>query len=158
MLHAFMLTVIGIPLLYLGDEIAQLNDHGYAEAPELAHDNRWTHRPPFSWETLTFSDDGTGPSGRVLAGLRRLLETRRHVDALGGDDPLPHVIPLETAELIAFDRVSEHQRFRGVFNFSERSIAVDIDTAGWEVADAQSTAPDGLGPYGWVWLVRSRPE
>lgn len=158
LLHAFMLTVIGIPLLYLGDEIAQLNDHGYADDPELAHDNRWSHRPHFSWETLTYSEDGTGPSGRVLAGLRRLLDTRRTVDALGGDDPLPHVIPMETAELIAFDRVSDHQRFRGVFNFSERQISVAIDTTGWEVAYAQAKEADGLGPYGCVWLVRSRPE
>lgn len=157
LLHAFMLTVIGIPLIYLGDEIAQLNDHSYADDPELAHDNRWAHRPTFSWETLAFSQDGTGPSGRVLAGIRRLIDGRSRLGALGGDDPLPHVIPMDAPELIAFDRVSDRQRFRGVFNFSERDVVVPIDTGGWDVVYSQARTGDGLGPYGCLWMVRSRP-
>lgn len=158
LLHAFMLTVVGIPLIYLGDEIAQLNDYSYADDPHLSHDNRWAHRPPFSWETLAASEEGTGPAGRVLAGLRTLLETRRRLDALGGDDPLPHVTPLDASELIAFDRVSDGQWFRGVFNFSERDIAVEIDSQPWEVVYSQARTLEGLGPYGCVWLVRPRPE
>lgn len=158
LLHAFMLTVIGIPLLYLGDEIAQLNDYSYEDDPELSHDNRWAHRPWFSWETLALSDDGSQASGRVLAGLRRLIGARVALDALGGADPLPHVIPMDTKELIAFDRVSDHQRFRGVFNFSERAVDVSIDDTGWDIVFAQARTEGGLGPYGCVWMVRSRPE
>ena len=158
LLHAFMLTVIGIPLLYLGDEIAQLNDYTYADDPELAGDNRWVHRPPFSWETLAASEHGGGPSGRILTGIRRLIAGRAGLDALGGEDPLPHVIPMDAPELIAFDRLADQQRFRGVFNFSERSVAVSIDDTGWDTVFAQSRTDAGLGPYGCVWMVRSRPE
>lgn len=157
LLHAFMLTVIGIPLLYLGDEIAQLNDHAYADDPELSHDNRWAHRPRFSWDALSVGEGGAGPAGRVLTGLRRLIGTRVGIEALGGEDPLPHVVPTNPPEIIAFDRVSDHQRFRGVFNFSERTVPVEVDDSGWDVIFAQSRTGRGLGPYGCVWLVRSRP-
>jgi amylosucrase len=158
LLNAFMLTVIGIPLLYLGDEIAQLNDYTYADDPELAHDNRWAHRPAFSWETLAASEQGVGPAGRVLTGVRHLIEARVDLDALGGEDPLPHVVPMDAPELISFDRVSDRQRFRGVFNFSERSVPVSIDDIEWETVFVQSRTESGLGPYGCVWMVRSRPE
>ena len=33
MMHGIILTLGGIPLLYLGDEIAQLNDYGYRLDP-----------------------------------------------------------------------------------------------------------------------------
>ncbi len=39
----------GIPLLYMGDELALRNDSGYLDDPELAPDNRWMHRPPMDW-------------------------------------------------------------------------------------------------------------
>ena len=34
MLHAYMLVQSGIPMLYSGDEIAQLNDNHYKENPQ----------------------------------------------------------------------------------------------------------------------------
>ena len=35
----------GVPLLYLGDEVAQLNDYSYIDDPATAGDSRWVHRP-----------------------------------------------------------------------------------------------------------------
>ena len=39
MLHGFMLTLSGIPMLYSGDEIGQLNDYRYKEDPKKAADS-----------------------------------------------------------------------------------------------------------------------
>jgi hypothetical protein len=39
----------GIPLLYMGDELALRNDSGYLADAALAPDNRWMHRPPMDW-------------------------------------------------------------------------------------------------------------
>ncbi len=52
--HALIASFGGIPLVYMGDEIALLNDYGYADDPDLAHDSRWLHRPR----------DGLGPRRR----------------------------------------------------------------------------------------------
>lgn len=49
-LHAYMLTQSGIPMLYSGDEVGQLNDYGYKEDPDKASDSRYVHRGSFQWE------------------------------------------------------------------------------------------------------------
>lgn len=49
LLHGIMLSLSGIPVLYLGDEYAQLNWYDYAQFSEYRHDSRWVHRPPFDW-------------------------------------------------------------------------------------------------------------
>ena len=49
MLHGFMLTLSGIPMLYSGDEIGQLNDYRYKEDPKKAADSRYVHRGAFDW-------------------------------------------------------------------------------------------------------------
>ncbi|MBO6093505.1 MAG: alpha-amylase family protein, partial [Oscillospiraceae bacterium] len=50
MLHAMMLTQSGLPVLYSGDEIGQLNDYTYREDPEKCSDSRYVHRGHFRWD------------------------------------------------------------------------------------------------------------
>lgn len=50
MLHAYMLTQSGIPMLYSSDEIGRLNDYSYKEDPDKAADSRYIHRGAFQWE------------------------------------------------------------------------------------------------------------
>src|SRR5690606_2153102 len=47
--HALIASYGGIPLIYMGDEIALLNDWSYLRMPEHAHDSRWLHRPRMDW-------------------------------------------------------------------------------------------------------------
>ncbi|MBL8157799.1 MAG: amylosucrase, partial [Anaerolineae bacterium] len=49
MLYSIALSAGGIPLLYLGDEIATTNDYDYGRDPAKAEDSRWAHRPRFDW-------------------------------------------------------------------------------------------------------------
>ncbi len=49
MLHAYMLTQSGIPMLYSGDEIGQLNDYSYKEEEDKKEDSRYIHRGKFQW-------------------------------------------------------------------------------------------------------------
>ena len=57
MLHAWMLTQSGIPVLYSGDEIAQLNDYTYHEDPKKWDDRRYLHRGRFPWELAALRND-----------------------------------------------------------------------------------------------------
>lgn len=43
--HAVAMSTGGLPLLYLGDEVGQLNDYYYRNRPAEADDSRWVHRP-----------------------------------------------------------------------------------------------------------------
>ena len=44
---AVILGAGGVPMVFLGDEIAQLSDHSHLADPDLADDNRWSQRPRF---------------------------------------------------------------------------------------------------------------
>jgi len=47
LIHGIILTIGGIPLIYLGDELGTLNDYSYLEDKAKAHDSRWVHRPKY---------------------------------------------------------------------------------------------------------------
>ncbi len=78
--HALIASFGGIPLIYMGDEIALLNDHGYHDDPAIAHDSRWLHRPRMDWETVARLGEGGTPrldaAARVHDGLRRIIARR----------------------------------------------------------------------------------
>ncbi|HKZ20639.1 MAG TPA: alpha-amylase family glycosyl hydrolase [Acidimicrobiia bacterium] len=74
---AVILMAGGIPLIFLGDETAPVSDHTYKANPDLAHDNRWSHRRGFSIERFEEASSQTGPDTSVLSGITGLLNLRR---------------------------------------------------------------------------------
>jgi amylosucrase/maltose alpha-D-glucosyltransferase/alpha-amylase len=76
LIHGIIITMGGIPLIYLGDEIAMLNDYGYDQDPEKVGDSRWLHRGAFDWERAEQRRDMETVPGRVYQGLLRLLQVR----------------------------------------------------------------------------------
>ena len=89
--HALALSTGGVPLLYLGDEVAQLNDYSYRRNRAEAGDSRWVHRPHRPEQNYADRTDATTPAGRVFSRLTRLIDVRRSTPELAGN------------ELIAFD-------------------------------------------------------
>jgi amylosucrase/maltose alpha-D-glucosyltransferase/alpha-amylase len=76
LLHGVIITMGGIPLIYLGDEIAMLNDYGYDTDPAKIGDSRWLHRAAFDWERAEQRRDITTVVGRINQGLLRLIQLR----------------------------------------------------------------------------------
>lgn len=73
LLHAVILGFGGVPLLYMGDELATLNDYSYETTPEHAADNRWVHRPRMDWARAAgVTSDSSTPAAQVNAGLSTL--------------------------------------------------------------------------------------
>lgn len=64
MLHALMLFQSGIPVLYSGDEIGQLNDDSYHDDPNKAQDSRYIHRGKMPWEQAAQIDDNSTVAGQ----------------------------------------------------------------------------------------------
>ncbi len=90
MLHSVVYAYGGVPLLYMGDELALRNDRHWAEDPAHAGDNRWLHRPPMDWEAARRRHDPTTVEGRVFAGLTELARARAgliHLRAGGSCEP-----------------------------------------------------------------------
>ena len=72
MLHAYMFMQSGIPVLYSGDEIGQVNDYTYKENPEKAEDSRYIHRGAMNWENAGRRHDKDSMESRIFEGLDRL--------------------------------------------------------------------------------------
>ncbi len=76
MLHAFMFTLSGVPVLYSGDEIAQENDYGYHDDPLRREDSRYLHRGDFDWEKAARREEEGTPENRVFSAIRRMEQLR----------------------------------------------------------------------------------
>ena len=74
--HSVAFSTGGIPLLYLGDEVGQLNDYDYALEDGHGTDSRWVHRPHFPAARYARRHDTSTPEGAVFAGLRNMIAVR----------------------------------------------------------------------------------
>ena len=77
MLHAYMFMQSGIPVLYSGDEVAQVNDYSYKEDPNKADDSRYIHRGPMRWDLAEHVDDENTVEGQVYQRLQQLEKIRK---------------------------------------------------------------------------------
>jgi amylosucrase/maltose alpha-D-glucosyltransferase/alpha-amylase len=77
MLHGIIMTIGGIPLIYLGDELGTLNDYSYEKVPDQMSDSRWLHRSPFGWKVAEKRREKGSIPGRIYQGLQRLIQLRQ---------------------------------------------------------------------------------
>ncbi len=70
LIHGVIMTIGGIPLIYLGDEIAMLNDYDYENQPEKVGDTRWLHRDSLRLEAFRAArQPGQYPQPRLQAAV-----------------------------------------------------------------------------------------
>lgn len=117
LIHGVILTVGGIPLIYLGDEVGALNDYTYRDDPAHERDSRWVHRPRADWEKYAKRNDVNTVEGRVFQGLKMLIDLRKqHVAFAGGE---LEIIPTENEHVLGFTRIHAGKRIIIFVNFSE---------------------------------------
>ena len=161
--HALIAAFGGIPLIYMGDELALQNDYSYLDQPEHRHDSRWIHRPKMDWHLAQFRHSDTGPGGQVFAGTKHILARRKATPALHGGHPV-QVVSLGQPGLFAFRRVAPTGVLLGVFNMTEGWLHLPEHQARemgvTAMHDALSDRPVethlgqiALPPYARVWLV-----
>ena len=68
MLHAYMFMQSGIPVLYSGDEIAQVNDYTYKDDPNKVADSRYIHRGVMHWDLAEKRNDPSTVEGKMFLG------------------------------------------------------------------------------------------
>ena len=141
LVHGLALCFGGLPVLYMGDELAMANDDSYLADPAKAHDSRWIQRAPFDETRYAQRDDVSTPAGRAYAGLRRLIRQRRDTPDLAAGAPCT-VLPAGDPALLALAR---GQNFLGLFNFSGRELTVDLAAYG-------RAGTVTLAPWDQAWL------
>ncbi len=117
LLHGVMMTLGGIPLIYLGDETGVLNDYKYRKDPAKAHDSRWVHRPATNWDEVELRNDLTSIQGRIFQALSKFIEMRKSTVCLSGHEM--QVMNTGNNHVLGFLRISENRRAIILANFSE---------------------------------------
>ncbi|GIV98380.1 MAG: amylosucrase [Herpetosiphonaceae bacterium] len=161
MLHSIILSIGGIPLIYLGDELGTLNDYTYVADPAKADDSRWVHRPATDWQRAERRHDLSTPEGRIYRGLARLIRLRKEQPALYDGDM--EIVESGNPHLFVYVRRHAGRRLLIAANVSEHPQALDkhclrvygpgyrfIDLAGGRIVTAE--APLWLDTYEFVWL------
>lgn len=154
MLHAWMFSQSGIPVLYSGDEVAQLNDNEYRADPDKAEDSRFLHRGAFDWEKAELRHDAATVQGKAFSVLRNLETIRAQHPAFRAD---AKVTVLETGcdQVLGLSRTYGEETLVLLFNFAENGAhcAMNLGTAEDILTGSTEMLPDVTLPgYGFRWL------
>lgn len=118
MLQAYMLTQSGIPMLYSGDELGQVNDYSYKDDAEKASDSRYLHRGAFLWELADKRKDLSTVQGQLFQMLNRLEQIRRQENVFSQEAEV-YTYDVHNDSILGILREYKGERFIALFNFSE---------------------------------------
>lgn len=155
MLHAWMFTQSGIPVLYSGDEIGQLNDYSYHGDPNKWADSRYIHRGRFDWTLAALRNDSETRQGKLFQWLRRLERIRGEQDVFRSDATV-EVYDTGSDQVLGVCRKYGSHTLLALFNFSEQPQLVDYGGGMTELASNEASIQKEtvrLYGYGFVWLL-----
>lgn len=118
MLHAYMFMQSGIPVLYSGDEIGQVNDYHYKEDPHKAADSRYIHRGPMNWKLAANINNKNTVEGKIFQGLEKLEQIRK-TEKVFVSYADTWTVDTGDVSVLCIGRYYDGEKIYGVFNFSE---------------------------------------
>ncbi len=165
MLYGLIFAAGGIPLIYIGDEIATLNDYSFRSDPARSIDSRWVHRPAFDWKRAENRTDSITVEGRIFQGMQHMIHARKA--NAGFADKQTFFFTTHNPHVLAFIR---NHKIMVVANFAETPQSVSRHTLGfyWPIP---ATVIDllterhidlkrdiMLEPYEILWLADGKPH
>ncbi|MBQ7677798.1 MAG: amylosucrase, partial [Lachnospiraceae bacterium] len=158
MLHAYLLTLSGIPVIYSGDEIGQLNDYSYHNDPLKWDDSRYLHRGNLNWDDVAQRHKkGTRP-GTIFEALRKLEQVRALNDAFDNNADT-WIVEAYNDHILGIGRYYNGQKLIALFNFNNfdetawvNEVEDYVDVMTGEKCKAQAV---GLPAFGFKWLMTS---
>ena len=155
MLHAYMLTQSGIPMLYSGDELGQVNDYSYKEDAEKVSDSRYLHRGVFQWTLADKRKDLSTVQGKLFQMLNRLEQIRRQENVFSQEAEV-YTYDVHNDSILGILREYKGERFIALFNFSEseqtawmQEEGIFRDLINGEITEMKDPVLKG---YGFVWV------
>ena len=157
-LHAYMFMQTGIPVLYSGDEIGQVNDYSYKEDPDKAADSRYLHRGKMDWTLAERISDQESVAGQIFGKLERLEEIRRSEKAFAAEADT-RTLDTGDVNVLGLGRTYGEEEILGIFNFSEYNKEVSVNGTEGSFTDmltGDSVSPEKipLPAYGFCYLAR----
>ena len=156
MLHAFLFTQSGIPVLYSGDEIAQENDYTYHDDPLKCEDSRYLHRGNMDWKKARKRKSQKSVQGRLFQAIMT-LEKLRFSHPVFRDEADVWVVETWNDHVLGIGRYYEKEKLIALFNFSDRDETawVNEEEAYIDLITGESRPAKAVGiPAGsFAWLM-----
>ena len=156
MLHAFLFTQSGIPVLYSGDEIGQRNDYSYHENPDRADDSRYLHRGDLDWESVAKRKTEGTREQRVFDGIRRLSELRREHRVFENEADT-WIVETWNDHILGIGRYYRGEKLIALFNFSDRDetawINEEEEYEDLLTGERRQAKAVGIPARDFIWLV-----
>jgi len=158
MLHAYMFMQSGIPVLYSGDEVGQVNDYTYKKDPDKAEDSRYIHRGAMDWKLAELIRDKTSVPARIFSRLDQLEKIRKSEKVFTCQADT-WTIDTFDASVLCIGRYYEGEKIIGIFNFSEYDKTAWINETDGIYTDMISgekrkAAGVDIPAYGFLYLKR----
>ncbi len=158
MLHAYMFMQSGIPVLYSGDEIGQLNDYSYKEDPLKWEDSRYIHRGKMRWDLAKNIDVPGTLEDRMFHGLDKLEKKRKAEKAFMSNADM-WTVETYTPSVLCIGRYYDGDKVLGIFNFSENDQTAWLNIQDEEYVDMFTGNPQNvqavdIPAYGFYWLKK----
>jgi len=161
LIHNVVLSIGGIPLLYLGDEVGMCNDYSYRDDPAKADDSRWVHRPKVDPKYFAMREDADSVSGEIYQGLQKVIRLRKSTPAISGERP--EFVQIGNPHVFGYIRRRGDEQVLILNNFSEQeqNIPGDMlrlyglgdqleDLVSGEILSVETDLL--LAPFQFVWL------
>ena len=164
--YAIVMGWGGIPVIWMGDELATVNDPDWAAEPGHADDNRWAHRPRMNWQLAGARHDLGTTTGRVFAGIRHLAQVRSslpHLEAtVAAEIPAladPGILPVlgrhPLGPLLELFNVTDSWRSFPGWRLAELGLTGGVDALSGERIYPGGDGNVWLHPYGVRWITES---
>ena len=158
MLHAYMFMQSGIPVLYSGDEVGQVNDYTYKKDPDKAEDSRYIHRGAMDWKLAELIRDKTSVPARIFSRLDQLEKIRKSEKVFTCQADT-WTIDTFDASVLCIGRYYEGEKIMGIFNFSEYDKTAWINETDGIYTDMISgekrkAAGVDIPAYGFLYMKR----
>ena len=161
MLHGFLLSLSGIPVIYSGDEIAQYNDWEYKNDKYKQADSRYIHRGAFNWRKAGRRKIDNAIQAKVYQGISKMEKIRLQYDVFSTDANI-YTLNTWNKSTVALVRETENEKFIGIYNFSEYEEMAWIDEQDGLYKELLTKQKDfkasglKLPGHGILWLWRSK--
>lgn len=156
MLHAYMFMQSGIPVIYSGDEIGQVNDYTYKDDPAKADDSRYIHRGAMNWKLADNISKPDTVENKIFTALGQLEKIRKEEKVFVS---YADTWTIETwdSSVLCIGRYFDGEKIIGLFNFSEYDKTAWINETDGDYIDlisGREIRPVGVDipAYGFYYL------
>lgn len=161
MLHAFLFTQSGIPVLYSGDEIAQLNDYTYHDDPLKREDSRYLHRGSMNWDDAKKRRKKNTVQNRMFSAIRKLEQIHNTHKVFDNSADI-WVVETYNDHVLGIGRYKDREKLIALFNFSsyDETAWINESEPYTDLMTGQPREAKAVGvPAGdFAWLYTVYPE